>query len=177
MLTIIPAETPEQIVTVRELMMEYATWLEFKLCFQGFEEELRALPGKYAAPEGRLFLAMWANESGNSQIDAGQVSGIGALRPLTDAGPDICEMKRLYVRAAFRGHSIGRAMAEKLIADARAIGYSKMLLDTVPGKMDSAIRLYRELGFKEVCPYYSSPVEHTLFMELDLNAALVSRLA
>jgi ribosomal protein S18 acetylase RimI-like enzyme len=167
MLTFIPAETPEQISTARELMTEYATWLGFNLCFQGFEEELGGLPGKYAAPEGRLFLAMWN----------GQVAGIGALRPLSDAGPGICEMKRLYVRAAFRGHSIGRALAEKLIAEARSIGYSRMRLDTVPGKMDSAIRLYRELGFQEVSPYYSSPVEHTLFMELDLKSAAMGRSA
>ncbi len=158
MLTILQAETPEQITTVRELMMEYATWLEFDLCFQGFEEELRDLPGKYAAPRGRLLLASWNN----------QVAGLGALRPLSDN--DVCEMKRLYVRPAFRGHNIGRILARKLVSDACTIGYRCMRLDTVPGKMDQAIALYRELGFREMAPYYSSPVERTLFMELMLPA-------
>src|ERR1044071_8302554 len=102
MLTIIQAETAEQVATVRELMLEYAAWLEFELCFQGFEEELRTLPGKYALPQGRLLLAMW-NEP----------AGIGALRSLAESG--VCEMKRLYVRPRFRGHSIGRSLAQRLI--------------------------------------------------------------
>jgi ribosomal protein S18 acetylase RimI-like enzyme len=158
MLTILQAETPDQIATARELMMEYATWLEFKLCFQGFEDELRDLPGKYAAPRGRLLLASWDNH----------IAGIGALRPLSDH--DVCEMKRLYVRPEFRGHNIGGALARKLVADACEIGYRAMRLDTVRGKMDSAIALYRELGFKEMSPYYNSPVDGTLFMELMLPA-------
>ena len=158
MLTIIAAESAEQIATARELIYEYANWLEFKLCFQGFEEEMRALPGKYAPPAGRLFLA-WGN---------GEPAGVGAFRPLDERG--VCEMKRLYVRGQFRGHAIGRKIAEKLIAEAAAVGYSAMRLDTVPGKMDSAIGLYRELGFKEVSGYYDTPVEHTLFMELKLSA-------
>jgi len=160
MLTIILAETPQQVSTARELMLEYASWLKFKLCFQGFEEELRMLPGKYAPPEGRLFLALWD----------GQIAGIGALRPFSTDEPGACEMKRLYVRSAFRGHAIGRALAEELITAARNIGYSRMRLDTVPGKMDQAISLYRELGFQQIRPYYSTPVENTLFMELNLKA-------
>jgi carbonic anhydrase len=160
MLTIILAETPQQVSAARELMLEYASWLEFKLCFQGFDEELRTLPGKYAPPEGRLFLALWD----------GQIAGIGALRPFSSDEPGVCEMKRLYVRPAFRGHAIGRALTEELITAARDIGYSRMRLDTVPGKMDQAIILYRELGFHAVPPYYSTPVENTLFMELDLKA-------
>jgi ribosomal protein S18 acetylase RimI-like enzyme len=158
MLTIIPAESAEQIATARELIYEYANWLEFNLCFQGFEEEMRTLPGKYAPPAGRLFLALWN----------GEPAGVGAFRPLDQIGG--CEMKRLYVRGKFRGHAIGRTIAEKLIAEATAAGYSTMRLDTVPGKMDSAIALYRELGFKEVSGYYNTPVEHTLFMELKLAA-------
>jgi putative acetyltransferase len=156
LLTILQAETPEQINTVRELMTEYANWLEFNLCFQGFDEELRSLPGKYAPPRGRLLLACWDL----------QIAGLGALRPLSDH--DVCEMKRLYVRPAFRGHNIGRILARKLVSDACEIGYRCMRLDTVPGKMDSAIALYRELGFKEMAPYYNSPVDKTLFMELML---------
>src|SRR6185312_3949991 len=106
MLTIIQAETAEQVATVRELMLEYAAWLEFELCFQGFEEELRTLPGKYDLPQGRLLLALWD----------GEAAGIGALRPLAEEG--VCEMKRLYVRPQFRGHSIGLALAQGLIQDA-----------------------------------------------------------
>ena len=154
MLTIVQAETAEHLAIVREFMLEYAAWLEFQLCFQGFEEELRTLPGKYAPPGGRLLLALWDQEP----------AGIGAMRPLEESGA--CEMKRLYVRPQFRGHSLGRAIAEKLIQEARAIGYKTMRLDTVPGKMDRAIALYRRLGFKETRPYYSTPVQHTLFMEL-----------
>lgn len=154
MLNIAQAETAEDLAIVREFMLEYAAWLKFELCFQGFEEELRTLPGKYAPPGGRLFLARWTR----------QPAGIGALRPLDESG--VCEMKRLYVRPEFRGHSLGEAIAKKLIEDACTMGYKAMRLDTVPGKMDSAIALYRRLGFKEIKPYYSTPVQKTLFMEL-----------
>jgi ribosomal protein S18 acetylase RimI-like enzyme len=156
MLTIIQAQTEEQLATVRELMLEYAAWLEFELCFQGFEEELRTLPGKYAQPQGRLLLALWNSE----------VAGMGALRPLKDAG--VCEMKRLYVRSQLRGHSIGLALAQQLIQDAAEIGYERMRLDTVPGKMDSAIAMYRRPGFEPIEPYYGTPISGTLFMELTL---------
>jgi putative acetyltransferase len=159
MLTVIQAETPEHIAIVRELMLEYAQWLEFNLCFQGFDDELRTLPGKYAPPQGRLFLALWD----------GRVAGMGALRPTQE--PGICEMKRLFVRPDFRGQALGRTLAEKLIAEARTAGYSRMRLDTVPVKMDEAIALYRRLGFKAISPYYASPVEHTLFMELELASS------
>lgn len=154
MLAITQAQTAEQLATVRELMLEYAAWLEFELCFQGFEEELRTLPGKYALPDGRLLLAMWS----------GEAAGMGALRPLKDAG--VCEMKRLYVRPRFRGHSIGLSLAQRLIQDAADMGYKRMRLDTVPGKMDSAIAMYRQLGFKPIEPYYGTPISQTLFMEL-----------
>lgn len=156
MLTLLQAETAEHLATVRELMLEYAAWLEFKLCFQGFEEELSTLPGKYALPDGRLLLALWDSKP----------AGMGALRPMNKAG--VCEMKRLYVRAEFRGHSIGLALAQRLIQDAAAIGYQRMRLDTVPGKMDSAIRMYRQLGFEEIRPYYRTPIAATLFLELAL---------
>ncbi|HKT50814.1 MAG TPA: GNAT family N-acetyltransferase [Candidatus Angelobacter sp.] len=159
MLTIIQAQSEEQLATVRELMLEYAAWLEFELCFQGFEEELRTLPGKYALPGGRLLLALWN----------GEVAGIGALRPLKETG--VCEMKRLYVRPRFRGHSIGLALAQRLIQDAAEIGYERMRLDTVPGKMDSAIAMYRRLGFEPIEPYYGTPISQTLFMELALRGS------
>jgi carbonic anhydrase len=88
-----------------------------------------------------------------------------ALRALSE---DLCEMKRLYVRPEFRGKSLGRALAEAVIRQAAEIGYTRMRLDTIQGTMDPAIRLYRELGFREIPAYYSSPVRETLFMELAL---------
>jgi GNAT superfamily N-acetyltransferase len=159
MIEIIQAETPEQIAIARAMMLEYATWLEFNLCFQGFEEELRTLPGKYAPPAGRLLLALWD----------GKPAGVIALRPLAEQGPAVCEMKRLFVRAEFRGHGIGRALAERVMAEAAEMGYERMRLDTVPGKMDPAIAMYREMGFAEIEPYYKTPVGQTLFMELALS--------
>src|ERR1041385_7404351 len=138
MLTILQAETAEQIATARQLIEEYAAWLEFKLCFQGFEEEMQSMPGKYAPPAGRLLLALWE----------GKPAGVIALRPLAEQGPAVCEMKRLYVRQEFRGHGIGRVLAERVIAEAAEMGYERMRLDTIPGKMDSAIAMYGELGFQ-----------------------------
>jgi putative acetyltransferase len=157
MLSILQVENPEHLAIARQLIEEYAAWLEFKLCFQGFEDEMRSLPGKYAPPVGRLLLALWD----------GKPAGVIALRPLDE--PGLCEMKRLYVRPEFRGHHIGRLLAEHVIREAAEIGYSRMRLDTVAGKMDSAIAMYRELGFKETDPYYQTPVGRTLFMELALT--------
>ena len=156
MLTIVQAETSEQISHAREMMLEYARSLGFDLCFQGFEEELCLLPGKYAPPAGRLFLALWEERP----------AGVIALRAMEESG--VCEMKRLYVRSEFRGHQIGRKLAEYLIQEAANMGYSRMRLDTVPGNHDHAIAMYRELGFSEVGPYYRTPVDRTLFMELEL---------
>jgi len=103
MLTIFQAEKPEDVNTARELITEYAARLEFNLCFQGFDEEMRSLPGKYAAPAGRLLLGLWD----------GKPAAVIALRPLEEEG--LCEMKRLYVRPEFRGHNIGRLLAERII--------------------------------------------------------------
>lgn len=157
MLSIFQAQDPEHVALARQLIEEYAAWLEFNLCFQGFEEEMRVLPGKYAPPAGRLLLAFWDERP----------AGVIALRPLEETG--VCEMKRLYVRPEFRGHHIGRILAEQIIREAAEIGYSRMRLDTIAGKMDSAIVMYRELGFKETSPYYQTPVGHTLFLELALS--------
>ena len=162
MLTIVQAETAAQVATAREMIEEYAAWLEFKLCFQGYEEEIQSLPGKYAPPAGRLLLALWD----------GRPAGVIALRPLEE--PGVCEMKRLYVRPEFRGHQIGRVLAEWIIREAAEIGYSRMRLDTISGKMDSAIAMYRTLGFAEISPYYKTPVGETLFMELALKPAAES---
>jgi GNAT superfamily N-acetyltransferase len=162
MVTIVKAETPAQVSTAREMIEEYAAWLEFKLCFQGYEEEIQSLPGKYAPPSRRLLLALWD----------GRPAGVIALRPLEE--PGVCEMKRLYVRPEFRGHQIGRILAERVIAEAAEIGFSRMRLDTILGKMDSAIAMYRTLGFAEIGPYYKTPVGETLFMELALKPSVKS---
>lgn len=152
---IIQAETPAEIDAARALFREYEAWLGLKLCFQNFEEEIAQLPGKYAKPEGRLFL-VFADEN---------LAGCVALRKLDG---DVCEMKRLFVRERFRGRKIGVLLIEKIIAEARAIGYKKMRLDTFPPRMAKAAELYRSHGFREIPPYYDNPYGEVVYMEKDL---------
>jgi putative acetyltransferase len=149
------AETPEDIESARTLFREYETWLGMSLCFQGFEEELAHLPGKYAPPDGRLYLAF---------IDE-ELAGCIALRKLDGS---ICEMKRLYLRENARGHGLGNQLIEKLIDEARGCGYFKMRLDTYPPKMGKAVKLYESHGFRPIGPYYNNPHDGVLFMELEL---------
>lgn len=148
-------ESESEIASTRELFREYEKWLGLDLCFQGFEDELKNLPGKYAAPAGRLYLA-YAD---------GDLAGCIALRSL---GENICEMKRLFVRDEFRGRHIGQSLIERLIADAKKIGYERMRLDTFPPKMVKAVQLYEAYGFREIDRYYDNPNEGVLFMELAL---------
>lgn len=156
MIEIIQAETSEQIETARKLFREYEAWFGLALCFQNFDEEVANLPDKYAvARRGRLFLA----------FADGKLAGCIALRKLEDG---ICEMKRLFVKDEFRGQKIGIALIEKLIAEARKIGYEKIRLDTFPPKMGKAVSLYESYGFREIPPYYHNPYGDTLFMELQL---------
>ncbi|HKB26659.1 MAG TPA: GNAT family N-acetyltransferase [Methylomirabilota bacterium] len=152
---IIQAASAGDIERVKELFREYEKSLDVDLCFQGFEQELAGLPGAYTPPRGRLLLA----------IDGGRPAGCVALRPL---GPDACEMKRLYLRPELRGRRVGRLLADRVIAEARAIGYARMRLDTLPA-MTEAIAMYRALGFAEIAPYYANPVPGALFMELALR--------
>lgn len=161
-LTILQASSSEQIAQARELFVEYANSLGFSLCFQNFEQELAQLPGYYAPPKGRLLLA----EHGT------QLAGCAALRELE---PGVCEMKRLYVRGAFRGKGLGRALAERLIAEARAVGYHHMRLDTVEPVMKDAVAMYRRLGFREIPPYCKNPIAGALYMELDLQDCPLAR--
>lgn len=150
-----PAASPEQITAVRELFLEYASSLNFSLCFQSFEQELAELPGEYAPPDGRLLVA----------AQSSQLAGCVALHRLE---PEICEMKRLYVRPQFRGRGLGRVLAERIVADAREIGYKRLRLDTVEPVMRGAVALYRKLGFREIAPYRKNPIEGALYMELEL---------
>lgn len=152
---IIRAETPEAIEQARSLFREYEAWLGISLCFQNFEEEVANLPGRYAAPDGRLFLAF---------VDENP-AGCIALRKLEEG---VCEMKRLFVREDFRGRKIGIILIEKLIEEAKAIGYQKMRLDTYPAKMANAVKLYESHGFREIPPYYDNPHGEILYLEKEL---------
>lgn len=149
------AESDDDIETARAIFREYESWLGLDLCFQGFENELKNLPGKYAIPDGRLYLA---------EVD-GEIAGCIALRRLE---PTICEMKRLFVRESFRGMQIGKLLIDRLINEARQIGYDFMRLDTYPPKMGIAVRLYESYGFREVPASYNNPTEGVLYMELHL---------
>ena len=153
--TIVQATTAEELATIRELFLEYAASLNFSLCFQGFENELKGLPGDYAPPDGRLFLMHYKT----------QPAGCVALH-ITGAG--VCEMKRLYIRPAFRGKGLGLALINAVIDEARVIGYRGMRLDTVEPVMKDAVAIYRRLGFKQIAPYRDNPIEGALYMELPL---------
>ena len=155
MIEIFQAETPEHIENARKLFREYETWLDVDLCFQSFEEELGALPGKYAPPSGGLFLAT---------VD-GKIAGCVAFRKIE---VEICEMKRLFVREDFRGYGLGKKLIEKMFEKAREAGYKSVRLDTLADKMPSAIMLYKSFGFKEIESYYETPLQNTIFMSRDI---------
>lgn len=154
-LTFVQTESSTQIAQARELFLEYAESLGFSLCFQNFDKELANLPGDYAPPDGRLLLAHYENE----------LAGCVALHKLER---DICEMKRLYLRSQFRGKRLGRAIADRIISEARQIGYKRMRLDTVEPVMKDAVAMYRKIGFREIEPYCSNPIAGALYMELEL---------
>jgi len=154
--TIWQAESAEHVARARALFLEYAQWLKVDLCFQGFDAELAGLPGDYVPPRGRLLLA-GANDS---------AFGCIALRPL-DASPSTGEVKRMYVQPAQRGHGWARRLGEAMLAEARAIGYRELKLDTLAW-MTPARTLYSQLGFRECAPYYANPLPDVVYMSLQL---------
>jgi ribosomal protein S18 acetylase RimI-like enzyme len=159
-IALVGADTPELIAAARELIAEYAAGLGVDLAFQQLEAELAALPGDYAAPAGALLVAL---------VD-GQPAGCGAFRALPDVDyPNACEMKRLYVRRAFRRFGLGRVLAQQLMDMATQAGYSTLLLDTLDD-MESARGLYASLGFEEIPPYYFNPIPGAHYLKAQLDA-------
>ena len=156
---LIVPEGEQQMDAVRAIFRDYADSLSVDLGFQGFEAELVNLPGSYAAPSGGLLLA----------LVGGDVAGCGAFRRLTDVDyPNACEMKRLYVRPAFRRFGLGRQLAQALMDQAVQAGYSAMLLDTLDD-MEAARELYASLGFAEVPPYYFNPIPGAHYLKAELG--------
>lgn len=160
-LAISPARGDEDLAAVARLFREYQISIGTDLCFQGFEEELKTLPGAYAPPRGEILMAR-----------AGRATaGVVALRPLPNyegaANDGVCEMKRLYVRPAFRAAKLGRLLSERVIAESRRLGYRRLVLDTLKD-MTAAQALYRTLGFSEIDAYYENPLEGVRYFQLAL---------
>ncbi len=156
---------PEDMDAVRAIFREYADWLQVDYCLKDFEAELAGLPGAFAAPSGGLWLA-WVD---------GALAGCVGLRPLDgspigDAGGGDCEMRRLWVREAFRGAGLGRGLAETALQAARAAGYRRMVLETL-GHMDAARALYADLGFRAEARDYAGLDEDLRYMVCDLAGA------
>lgn len=151
------ATTPEDVALARALFVEYAKWLNVDLCFQGFDRELALLPGAYAPPDGRLLV-----------VGApGEAFGCVALRALEGSRTRAGEVKRLFVQPAAREGGWGRRLVDALIAEARAIGYGELKLDTL-GWMTEARNLYAQVGFRECAPYYANPLEGVVYMAMTL---------
>jgi putative acetyltransferase len=151
--------TPELLEATRAILREYAAQLGVDLCFQNFDAELADLPGEYVVPRGALLLAT---------VD-GEVAACGALRPLTDVDyANACEMKRLYVRPAFRRFGLGRLLAQALMDRGLQAGYSSLLLDTLDD-MEAARGLYASLGFEEIAPYYFNPIAGAHYLKARLG--------
>ena len=159
---LIHADRADQMPHVRRLFTEYAEWIGIDLCFQGFDRELAELPGRYAPPRGRTLLALHGEPE--TELSDEALAGCVALRPLDE---HICEMKRLFVRPAFRGQGLGRRLALAVLDEARSIGYRTMRLDTL-NTMTEAIALYKSIGFVEIESYYDNPIPCAVYMELVL---------
>ena len=158
-ITLRTPSTPAELDAVRDIFREYASTLGVDLCFQSFNAELTQLPGDYAEPRGALLVA----------VVEGAVAGCCALRPLDTADyPNASEMKRLFVRKAFRGFGLGRELAEAMLDRARQAGYACVLLDTLDD-MESARALYTDLGFEEIPPYYHNPIAGAHYLKVDIS--------
>ncbi len=158
---LVTPDTPELLAATREIFREYARSLGVDLCFQNFEHELQTLPGEYAPPGGCLLLAT---------VDSA-LAGCGGLRGVRDADyANACEMKRLYVRPAFRRFGIGRLVAQALLDEAQRAGYSEVLLDTLDD-MEAARGLYASLGFEEIPPYYFNPIPGAHYLKATVGVA------
>jgi putative acetyltransferase len=155
-IAIAPVQGEEDITHIRALFSEYHEWLGVDLCFQGFQQELKDLPGKYSEPRGTLTLAR----------EGDAIAGCVGLWPLEER---VCEMKRLYVRPAWRGRGLGRKLALVIIDEAKKRGYQCMRLDTLP-QLKEALGLYRSLGFVDTKPYYNNPLDGVSYLELALEA-------
>ena len=143
---------------IREIFQEYDDGMSINMCFQQFDAELAGLPGEYQEPRGGLLMARVG----------GELAGCCALRPLDNADyPNAAEMKRLYVRKAFRGFGLGRQLSEAILDTARRAGYACVLLDTL-SEMDTARSLYDDLGFVEIAPYYHNPISGAHYLKVDL---------
>lgn len=151
---IVRAQSSEEVGEVGRLFREYQVFLEMDLCFQGFEEELASLPGKYTVPEGELLLA----------YEGVRPIGCVGLRRLENG---VCEMKRLFVRPDARRCGVGRLLADQIVRVARELGYSTMRLDTLE-RLSGAVRLYENLGFRRIDAYYDNPHVEVAYFELDL---------
>lgn len=152
---LIQASAANEIETARVLFREYEGWFGISLCFQNFDDEVISLPGKYAPPEGRLYIAFENDEA----------LGCIALRKIDEG---VCEMKRLFLRESARGKGVGKMLIEKILEDAADIGYKLMRLDTYPPKMGKAVDLYKAYGFYEISSYYNNPHDDVLYMEKKL---------
>jgi putative acetyltransferase len=152
------AASPQAIEQVRALFHEYWSAFGFTPCFQGFNAEVATLPGRYGPPRGRLLLA----------IVNGEPAGCAALRPFDEAR---CEMKRMYVRPAFRGMGVGKALMEALISEARTIGYREILCDTIPQTMSEALAMYERFGFTRTGPYAEDPTPAAVYLRLVIPRA------
>ncbi len=155
MIEIRPAVSSKDLNSIRELFEEYWTAFGFTPCFQGFDKELAGLPGKYAAPRGRLLLATFDSHP----------AGCVALRPFDETRGEI---KRMYVRPTYRGRKIGEALLHALVAEARAIGYADLIADTIPDAMAAALAMYERLGFERIAPY-SNETPEALHVRLRLR--------
>jgi carbonic anhydrase len=159
MFRIFPADSEAKISQARNLFREYAATLGVGVCLGDYDRELATLPGRYAPPEGRLVLAI--EQSGENTEE---VIGCAALRKFEEG---TCELKRLYVRPQFRGQGVARELVQDLIAQAKSIGYRRVVLDTLPS-MREAHRLYEALGFHKIDAYQKDPIPGSLFFELPL---------